>query len=241
MAESPGKMVALAIVLSILAVVAVLLRFYARRIKGTEFAWDDYLIVPALAFTIATAVCMLVVMILILPIPSIWRLQMPSARKAAVSGIFLLGALVVVAGAAKLIIFRRIAEEVGSGNEDIADVLTPTVYWPMVESSLGILGACLPSMRPVFTGCSSRGFVRKLRSISYYSSSPSTTYHDRVEHGTRTSDGDSAMTIAHMVPAKVYYPEDHIRLNKYSHADSGDAELLDLEKRGGMSEKTTEQ
>lgn len=84
MAESPGKMVALAIVLSILAVVAVVLRFYARRIKGTEFAWDDYLILPALvrsetkaafcndcldpgtdrfllqAFTIATAVCMLV-------------------------------------------------------------------------------------------------------------------------------------------------------------------------------------
>lgn len=84
MAESPGKMVALAIALSILAVVAVGLRFYARRIKGTEFAWDDYLIVPALvrsetkaafcndclelgtdhfplqAFTIATAVCMLV-------------------------------------------------------------------------------------------------------------------------------------------------------------------------------------
>lgn len=48
MAESPGKMVALAIVLSILAVVAVLLRFYARRIKGTECAWDDYLILPAL-------------------------------------------------------------------------------------------------------------------------------------------------------------------------------------------------
>ena len=30
------------------------------------------------------------------------------------------------------------------------DVLTPTLYWPMVEASLGIVGACLPSMRPLW-------------------------------------------------------------------------------------------
>lgn len=84
MAESPGKMIALATVLTILPMIAVALRFYARRIKGTDFAWDDYLILPALvrlethevcckdcldrgtddflsqAFTVATAVCMLV-------------------------------------------------------------------------------------------------------------------------------------------------------------------------------------
>ena len=48
MAESPAKMVALATVLAVIAVFAVLLRFYARRIKKTELAWDDYMILPAL-------------------------------------------------------------------------------------------------------------------------------------------------------------------------------------------------
>ena len=48
MAETPGKMYALASVLTILAIVAVILRFYSRRIKKVGVSWDDYLIVLAL-------------------------------------------------------------------------------------------------------------------------------------------------------------------------------------------------
>lgn len=36
------------------------------------------------------------------------------------------------------------------------DFNTPIVYWPMVESSLGIVGACLPMLRPLFVGAPSR-------------------------------------------------------------------------------------
>ena len=48
MAETPGKMYALASVLTVLAIVAVVLRFYSRRIKKVGVSWDDYLIVLAL-------------------------------------------------------------------------------------------------------------------------------------------------------------------------------------------------
>ena len=48
MDESPGKMYALATVLTILAIVAVVLRFYARRIKKVRPSWAEYLIVLAL-------------------------------------------------------------------------------------------------------------------------------------------------------------------------------------------------
>ena len=48
MAETPGKMYALASVLTVLAIVAVILRFYSRRIKKVVVSWDDYLIVLAL-------------------------------------------------------------------------------------------------------------------------------------------------------------------------------------------------
>ena len=48
MADSAGIMYALATVLSVLAIVAVLLRFYARRMKQTALSWDDYAILPAL-------------------------------------------------------------------------------------------------------------------------------------------------------------------------------------------------
>ena len=58
MEETPGKMYALAAVLTTLAIVAVLLRFYARHIKKVHLAWDDYMILPALLFTIGTGLCM---------------------------------------------------------------------------------------------------------------------------------------------------------------------------------------
>ena len=83
MADSAGMMYALATVLSVLAIVAILLRFYARRIKQTALSWDDYVLLIALVcqlqilrnfrrnvlaeeliikqlFTIGTAICMFV-------------------------------------------------------------------------------------------------------------------------------------------------------------------------------------
>lgn len=48
MDETPGKMYALATVLTALATVAVVLRFYARSLKQTSPSWDDFLIVLAL-------------------------------------------------------------------------------------------------------------------------------------------------------------------------------------------------
>ncbi|MCJ1452008.1 hypothetical protein MMC28_002348 [Mycoblastus sanguinarius] len=60
MGDSPGEMYALSVLLTLLALLAVLLRLHARRIKRVEFAWDDYLIVLALAFTTATGVCMVI-------------------------------------------------------------------------------------------------------------------------------------------------------------------------------------
>ena len=48
MGETPGKMYALAAVLTLLAIVAVLLRFYARRVKKISPEFHDYMILPAL-------------------------------------------------------------------------------------------------------------------------------------------------------------------------------------------------
>ena len=48
MGETSGKMYALATVLTLLAVVAVLLRLYARKIKNAILTWDDYFVISAL-------------------------------------------------------------------------------------------------------------------------------------------------------------------------------------------------
>lgn len=46
--ETPGKMYAMAVVFSMLATIAVTLRFYARYLKRAGYWWDEYMIVPAL-------------------------------------------------------------------------------------------------------------------------------------------------------------------------------------------------
>lgn len=55
MGESPGKMYALASVLTILAIVTVALRFYSRRIKKIYLSWDDCFITLALVRLCAVA------------------------------------------------------------------------------------------------------------------------------------------------------------------------------------------
>lgn len=60
MPESAGKMYALAAVFAALAIVAVVLRFHARRLKKAKSSWDDYLILVALVSTIVNAICMIV-------------------------------------------------------------------------------------------------------------------------------------------------------------------------------------
>lgn len=68
---------------------------------------------------------------------------------------FLLGALTAGAGNGKLVVFNEIVQELNVGFADISYMNTPLVYWPMVESSLGIVGACLPMLRPLFVRASS--------------------------------------------------------------------------------------
>ena len=114
------------------------------------------------------------VAILAMPLPCIWGLQMKTRHKIGVSAIFLLGLLTVGAGAARLVVFQNVNAATNGGSVDVSYILTPTVYWPMIESSLGIVGACLPLLRPLFTGATSKGFVRKLRNVNF----PTLTYHD---------------------------------------------------------------
>lgn len=71
------------------------------------------------------------------------------------------------------------------------DLQTPLVYWPMVESAVGILGACLPLLRPLFAGAASRGFMRDLQSVDIPTSERSETLWDRSGNSGATGGWDS--------------------------------------------------
>jgi len=83
--------------------------------------------------------------LLVLPMPILYKLQKPWAQKAQIMGMFLLGGLVCFAS-----IYRTIVtHEISNTDPTWSDVSTDE--WSIIELCIGILSACLPTMRPLFS------------------------------------------------------------------------------------------
>ncbi|MCJ1332226.1 hypothetical protein MMC10_008918 [Thelotrema lepadinum] len=89
------------------------------------------------------------VMILLTPLPIIWKLQMSSGKKLAVSGVFLLGFLTVAFGIIRLVIFVNQLADSFSSSQGIL-IMSTWFYWTMIELGMAIVAACLPALRPLF-------------------------------------------------------------------------------------------
>ncbi|KAF7588434.1 hypothetical protein BBP40_005698 [Aspergillus hancockii] len=82
------------------------------------------------------------VVILFLPIPQVWKLQLRVSEKIAVLIAFSLGFFVVFASAYRFsVLFTYTAD-------DSSYTLAPTVGWTAIEMSAGIVSANLPTLRP---------------------------------------------------------------------------------------------
>ena len=68
-----------------------------------------------------------------------------------------------------MLLRRSVGYALPYANHSQIDMLTPTLSWPMIESSLGIVGACLPLMRPILQKISPQVIFRSLRSIFEFS------------------------------------------------------------------------
>ena len=53
MGQSPGQVVGVTTFLTVLALIAIVLRFCARRLKKVDLGWDDYTILPAMVSPLA--------------------------------------------------------------------------------------------------------------------------------------------------------------------------------------------
>ncbi|KAB8290714.1 hypothetical protein EYC80_008353 [Monilinia laxa] len=102
--------------------------------------------------------------VLLIPLPLLWKLRLPTKRKIAVSLVFLLGSVAVAASLTRLV-FLSIAYKVGfdpSADEDLT--ITGTLYWLMIEVGLGLFAACLPTIRFLFRGFSPESVISSIRS-----------------------------------------------------------------------------
>ncbi|KAL9102359.1 MAG: hypothetical protein Q9163_002481 [Psora crenata] len=88
------------------------------------------------------------IMILCLPLPMIWSLNINKVQKASLTGIFMLGTFVCITSViriAKLV-------QLGRGG-DVTWRLVGVDIWSALEASMGVFSACLPTMRPLVGPC----------------------------------------------------------------------------------------
>ncbi|KAM0803703.1 hypothetical protein BDR22DRAFT_902287 [Usnea florida] len=90
------------------------------------------------------------VLILCLPVPMVWGLRTTFAQKVTVTGMFLLGIFVC---AISIVRISKLAVINSIGVLKTRDPTWSTVdiyIWTVLESGIGILSACLPTLRPLF-------------------------------------------------------------------------------------------
>ncbi|PLB54028.1 hypothetical protein P170DRAFT_469499 [Aspergillus steynii IBT 23096] len=83
------------------------------------------------------------VLILAMPIRMVWTLQTTRPQKVSLSFIFLLGSFVVICSCV------RLYEQFKVDEPDFTWEMNGTVIWTSLEVSLGVISACLPTMRPL--------------------------------------------------------------------------------------------
>ncbi|KAI4114400.1 MAG: hypothetical protein LQ338_008014 [Usnochroma carphineum] len=117
-------------------------------------------------------------LIITMPIPMIWSLQMTTRRKVAINAMFLVGFFAIGAGIARMIMYLVTSYQKGANPDFIAD-FTLFLLWSLIELNVAMICACLPTLLPVFAKISPRlrgsQSLKKPRSRSWFQGTRSTT------------------------------------------------------------------
>lgn len=106
--------------------------------------------VDVYAFFIGNAVPNIVTdwALLLLPIPYIWRLHQNRFEKLGLCGIFMLGGFICIISIVRLYIMAT--QLFHTQSTDVTWLFIGSSTWTAVEVNIGIVSACLPSLRPIF-------------------------------------------------------------------------------------------
>ncbi|KAI0972066.1 hypothetical protein F4678DRAFT_431031 [Xylaria arbuscula] len=123
---------------------------------------------PEVAVVISDIV--LDVIIIVLPLPAIWALNMSVKRRLAVSGVFLVGLASLAASGARAAVYLTFLYAGYGAGYDIDQAATLLLWWSLLEVSLAAMAACLPSMSTLAKVEGVRSFFYSLGSMTSLSS-----------------------------------------------------------------------
>ncbi|KAI4234760.1 MAG: hypothetical protein LQ349_003587 [Xanthoria aureola] len=120
----------------------------ALQCRPVQFTWDKSVkgtcINAPLFFIIGSAPNVLTdFVLLVLPLPAVWNLHTTRAQKISLTGIFMLGSLTCI------ISLVRFVQLITNANMDATWSLGIVSIWSTAEPNLGIVSACLPTMKPL--------------------------------------------------------------------------------------------
>ncbi|KAJ4128915.1 hypothetical protein NW768_007438 [Fusarium equiseti] len=113
--------------------------FFWTQVKGTQGKCIDvgyFFVILAITNLITT------VIVLLIPVPEVLKLQMSKGKKAALIGVLALGGLVCIASGVRIHYLNVFANAL-----DPTWHMGPVAIWSSVEPSVGIVSACLPSLK----------------------------------------------------------------------------------------------
>ncbi|KGO73924.1 hypothetical protein PITC_016800 [Penicillium italicum] len=126
----------------------------AAACRPTSYFWDQYIDptakgtcidVPNFFFVSGIVAVLIDVMILCVPVPVIWKLQMPKSQRVAVTSILLLGGFVCIVGIVRVVFLYKHTQ-----SKDPSWTIAPVFMWSCVEPFIGIVCACLPTFSSLF-------------------------------------------------------------------------------------------
>lgn len=87
--------------------------------------------------------CVIDFIIIMLPIPLLWRLRTTASQKGVLTGIFVCAGFVCIISIIRLIVLSRLADV------DVTWNYVNSAIWSAAEPSMGVISACIPSLRPL--------------------------------------------------------------------------------------------
>ncbi|KAL8766982.1 MAG: hypothetical protein Q9209_006394 [Squamulea sp. 1 TL-2023] len=114
--------------------------YWDRSIPNGHCVNDNLIGYTITAFNIVTDL-----VVLILPIPWLWGMNMVVPKRIAIVGLFVLGSFVCIAGIIRLPFLSELQFS------DATYTSASVGVWVNVECNIGVLSACLPILRPLFS------------------------------------------------------------------------------------------
>ncbi|KAI5919787.1 hypothetical protein F4810DRAFT_714138 [Camillea tinctor] len=111
------------------------------------------------------------IIIMIIPIPLIYRLNLTPTKKIAVTAVFLLGAITVAVSLLRLVLTANLVRFSFDPHVDAILLITALQYWGLVESGVAVSAACLPTLWVLIKGWSWDPVAKAAKDLANFSNS----------------------------------------------------------------------